>query len=54
MKYRLNDFLEAKQDITRALELSPDFVDAKSCLDAIDHAVSSKTPTEQAKLGSGM
>jgi tetratricopeptide (TPR) repeat protein len=43
VKYRLNFFSEAREDILKALEISPDFVDAKSCLEAIDNAVSNKT-----------
>lgn len=46
VKYRLNFFSEARKHILKALELSPDFEDAKSCLEAIDYAVSNKTSSE--------
>ena len=42
VQYRLNFFSEARKDILKALEISPDFKDAKSCLDAIEYAVSNK------------
>ena len=48
VKYRLNFFTDARKHIIKALELTPDFEDAKSCLEAIDYAVSNKAPSEQA------
>ena len=42
VKYRLNSFSDAKEDIVRVLELSPDFEDARSCLKSIEHATSNQ------------
>lgn len=42
VKYRLNNFSDAKVDIAKALEISPDFEDAKNCLSAIEDAAGDK------------